>query len=62
MKKADVIHHFGSIRAVATKLNLTFQTVWGWGEIIPIGRAYQIQAITNNELTVKQSDYQKKRI
>jgi DNA-binding transcriptional regulator YdaS (Cro superfamily) len=55
MNKTDVIKHFGSKSAVARALGITPQAVYDWPEKIPIGRAFQIQVLTNGKLKVQQS-------
>lgn len=52
MKKQSVIDHFGSVRAVADALNITYQSVREWPEDVPEGRQFQIQVITKGALTV----------
>lgn len=50
MKTADVIAHFGSIRAVADALKVTPQAIYQWGELVPQGRTFQIQVLTRGVL------------
>lgn len=52
MKKQQVIDHFGSVRAVSDALGITYQSVREWPEEVPEGRQFQIQVITNGQLTV----------
>lgn len=52
MKKQQVIDHFGSTRAVADALGITYQSVREWPEEVPEGRQFQIQVITDGALTV----------
>jgi len=50
MKKEDAIKHFGSQSKLAQALGINKQAVHQWPEIVPIGRQYQIEVITNGEL------------
>ncbi len=43
MKKSDVISYFGGSCNTAKALGIKHPSVSGWGEIIPQGRAYQIE-------------------
>ena len=44
MKKDDVVSYFGSVGNVAKALGISHASVSGWGEVIPKGRAFEIQA------------------
>lgn len=59
MKKNDVISYFGSVGNVAKALNISHASVSGWGEIIPKGRAFEIQALSKGALKVNPSLYLK---
>ncbi len=50
MKKADVINYFGGICKTAAALGIKHPSVSEWQEIIPEGRAYQLEKITNGGL------------
>lgn len=52
MKTKDVIEHFGDVKTLAARLNVTPQAIYQWGEIVPNGRDYQIQVITDGVLHV----------
>ena len=52
MKKSDVIKFFGGTAATAAALKIKSQSVSGWGEEVPELRAFQIERLTNSELTV----------
>lgn len=58
MKKSDVISYFGGSCNTAKALGITHPSVSGWGEIIPQGRAYQIEKITKGKLKVNPKLYQ----
>lgn len=52
MKTSDAIAYFGSAARLAEKLGIRVQAVSQWGELVPKGRAYEIQALTNGGLKV----------
>ena len=57
MRKADAVAHFGNQRKLAAALGITEQAVALWNEIIPEGRAYQLESITHGKLKVQPSAY-----
>lgn len=59
MKKDDVISYFGGVGKTAQALGLSHASVSGWGDVIPKGRAFEIQVITNEGLRVDLSLYTK---
>lgn len=59
MKKDDVVSYFGSVGNVAKALGISHASVSGWGEVIPKGRAFEIQALTSEKLKVDPSLYVK---
>lgn len=50
MKTEEVVEHFGSKVKVAEALGCWHTTICAWGEYPPLGRQYQIQALTNGQL------------
>ena len=46
----EVVYYFGSVQKLATALDTTRQAIYLWSGIIPEGRAYQIEVITEGEL------------
>ncbi|TMO43422.1 hypothetical protein CWC25_12350 [Pseudoalteromonas sp. S4389] len=61
MLRKDVIEHFGSATEVVKRLtNLSHGAVSQWEEVIPMGRAYEIQSITNGKLKVDLTLYNRK--
>ncbi|MEQ5184090.1 Cro/CI family transcriptional regulator [Providencia alcalifaciens] len=58
MKKSDVISYFGGSCNTAKVLGIKHPSVSGWGEIIPQGRAYQIEKITKGKLKFNPKLYQ----
>lgn len=61
MRKETVIQYFGTQAATANALGIKQPSVACWPEIIPQGRAYQIQALTFNKLRVDPLLYVKSR-
>lgn len=59
MKKDDVVSYFGSVGNVAKALGISHASVSGWGDVIPKGRAFEIQALTFEKLKVDPSLYSK---
>ncbi|CTW80790.1 Cro/Cl family transcriptional regulator [Escherichia coli] len=59
MRKSDVINYFGGVCKIAEALGIKHPSVSEWPEIIPEGRAYQLEKITNGKLKVDVSLYQK---
>lgn len=52
MLKSDVIAYFGSIRATADAVNVSYQAVHHWPELIYKGRASEIEIKTRGNLKV----------
>lgn len=50
MKSSEVIKHFKSRLEVSAALGVSYEAVRKWGEYPPLGRQYQIQALTNGKL------------
>lgn len=50
MRKQDVIHHFGSVSAVASALGITSQAVSMWPDTVPQMRQYEIERLTHGRL------------
>lgn len=57
MFKKEVIEFFGTQAETAKALGIERQAVHQWPEIIPIGRAYQVQVVTNQKLKVDEKLY-----
>lgn len=57
MRKADAVEHFGSQRALAAALGITEQAVSLWDDLVPEGRAYQLESITGRKLRVDPASY-----
>ncbi|MDY7026625.1 MAG: Cro/CI family transcriptional regulator [Pseudomonadota bacterium] len=58
MKKQDVIKHFGSQTETAKVCGIGKSAVNQWNDIIPMGRALQIERQTNGALKFDESLYQ----
>lgn len=58
MRKSDVIAHFGTVRKTADALNVTYQCVAQWGEIVPEGVAYKLQVMTGGKLRADAKVYE----
>ncbi|MFB2904898.1 Cro/CI family transcriptional regulator [Aeromonas jandaei] len=50
MRKADVLSYFGNATKTAAALGVHKATVSCWGEVIPKGRAYEIEVLTGGAL------------
>jgi len=59
MRKQDVIKYFGGVCKTAAVLGIKHSSVSGWTDVIPEGRAYQIEKITNRKLKFEQFLYSK---
>lgn len=59
MNKDEVLSYFGGVSNLARLLGISHASVSGWGRIIPKGRAFEIQTITNSALKVDPSLYAK---
>lgn len=57
MKTADVIKHYGSVREIATELNISTQAVYYWRGLVPANVACKLEVKTGGKLTVNPLDY-----
>lgn len=55
MKKKDVIEHFGDIKQAARALDVWPQTIYAWGDDVPVNMAYKVQVITEGKLKVEEN-------
>ena len=53
MKTKDAIAYFGGVAALAERLEVTPQAIYQWGDDVPFGRAFQIQALTKGKLQAR---------
>ena len=56
MKKIDAIKHFGGIVKLAEALDIRPQAISQWSATVPVGRAYQLQILTEGKLKVSDCD------
>lgn len=60
MRKSDAINHFGGVKPLATKLGVTDVAIYRWkDDLVPKGRAYELEKLTKGKLKVDLSLYQK---
>jgi hypothetical protein len=57
MRTIDAVQYFDGRRALAERLGITTQAVAKWGDAVPEGSAYKLQAVTNGRLRVDPSVY-----
>ncbi len=57
MNKSSAIEYYGTQRAVALSLGISYQAVSNWPEIIPKGAALELEKITNGALKCDLSVY-----
>jgi transcriptional repressor of cell division inhibition gene dicB len=57
MLKETAIAHYGSMAKLARALKITVQAVSDWGNLVPEGRAYQIQILTKGAIKVDRKAY-----
>lgn len=50
MKKQAAIHYFGSQTKLASALGISKQAIRYWKDDVPIGRAFQLEVLTNGAL------------
>ncbi|WP_430454943.1 Cro/CI family transcriptional regulator [Rheinheimera sp.] len=61
MKTSDVVAFYGSKTAVADALQVHKSAVSNWGELVPRGRAFELEKLTKGKLRVDLSLYSKQR-
>lgn len=57
MRKQTAVAHYGSQEKVALALGIRRQAVQAWPEVVPLGRAYQLQVLTRGRLRVDATLY-----
>lgn len=60
MKTADAIRYFGTKAALARALGIKPPSIHDWGELVPKGRAYELQDLTNGALQVDRASYEQR--
>ena len=58
MRKENAISHFGSQQKLADALGIKQGSVSGWGELVPLGRAFVLERLTNGALKVDLGAYE----
>jgi len=61
LKTVDAVRHFGSKKAVAEALSVSYQAVAKWPKYVPERSAYRLQHLTKGVLTIISSVYDKQR-
>lgn len=59
MKTKDAVTYFGTKTALARALGTQKSAISNWGEIVPRGRAFELEVITQGKLKVDRTLYQK---
>ena len=57
MKTDDAVAYFGTKTRLAHALGISLPAISQWGQVVPKGRAYEIQALTKGALAVDTSLY-----
>lgn len=55
----EALDHYGSRKALADALGLWPQTVYAWGDSIPLARQYEIEVRTGGKLKADRPDEQR---
>jgi hypothetical protein len=53
MYKEDAIRHYKSKMALARELGITRQAIQGWGKLVPLQKAWNLEDLTKGKLKVK---------
>jgi len=61
MLKTEALKFFGSKMAIARALGVKRQAIQGWGEVVPIRRAFVLQDLSRGKLKVKPELYREQR-
>jgi hypothetical protein len=61
MRTDQAIQHFGTKSALAKALRIRTPSIYSWGELVPLGRAYELQDLTAGALKVDRALYDKDR-
>lgn len=54
MMKEEALSHFGGVVELAKALGCKPQAISQWRDVVPKGRAYQIEVLTGGELKAEQ--------
>lgn len=55
----DAVKYFGSKKKLADALGLHRSAISNWPDVVPRGRAFEIESVTDGKLKVDPSLYQK---
>ena len=61
MRTEDAIQYFGSKAALARALGIRQPSIYDWGELVPKGRAYELQDLTGGALRVDRNAYNRRK-
>lgn len=61
MKTADAIKFYGTKAALARALGIKPPSIHDWGDLVPKGRAYELQDLTDGALQVDRAAYEPQR-
>ena len=50
MKTSEAVTYFKDVKGLADALEITTEAIYQWGEEVPMGRAYQLQVMTDGQL------------
>jgi transcriptional repressor of cell division inhibition gene dicB len=62
MRTIQAARHFGNRKKLAHALKISPQAVYAWGEKVPLGRAYQLESLTQGSLKVNPRNYPPKEL
>ena len=57
MRKTEVLTHYGTQQRVADALGISQRAVSGWGETVPLARAFALERLTDGALKVDPTLY-----
>lgn len=60
MRKSEVLSHFGTQQKVADALGISQRAVSGWDDVIPMGRALQLEKVTRGKLKADLAVYDRR--
>lgn len=50
MQTNEAIRHFGSVAALAERLEISVQAIYQWGRTVPEAKAFKLQVLTRGAL------------
>lgn len=60
MRTDQAIQFYGSKAALARALRIRQPSIYSWGDLVPLGRAYELQDLTQGALKVDRALYDKR--